>query len=80
MDKSLRSPVRATFSEYVLNEPAAGIHALWRREMNEGVRPPKVRSSDEEVIAYVAKTKGSIGYVSLSTHLPPTVRALVLVD
>ena len=80
VDQSLRSPVRATFSEYVLNEPAEGIHALWRRKMNEGVKPPKVRSSDAEVIDFVAKTQGSIGYVSLSTPLPPTVRALVLVD
>jgi ABC-type phosphate transport system substrate-binding protein len=80
VDQSLRSPVRATFSEYVLNEPLEGIHALWRRKINEGVRPPKVRSSDEEVIAFVAETKGSIGYVSLSTPLPPTVKALVLVD
>jgi hypothetical protein len=28
----------------------------------------------------VEQTKGSIGYVSLSTPLPPTVKALVLVD
>ncbi|MGD8894665.1 MAG: substrate-binding domain-containing protein [Acidobacteriota bacterium] len=80
VDQSLRSPVRATFSEYVLNEPTEGIHALWRRKINEGVSPPKVRSSDEEVIAFVEQTKGSIGYVSLSTPLPPTVKTLVLVD
>jgi hypothetical protein len=39
-----------------------------------------VKSSDEEVIAYVAKTKGSIGYVSPSASLPPTVRAVTIVD
>ena len=80
VDQSLRSPVRAQFSEYVLNESVEAIHELWRRKMSQGVRPPKVRSSDAEVIEYVASTKGSIGYVSLSTPLPPTVRVLTLVD
>jgi ABC-type phosphate transport system substrate-binding protein len=80
VDQSLRSPVRATFSEYVLNKPVDGIPALWHRKMIQGVTPPIVKSSDEEVIAYVAKTKGSIGYVSLSARLPTTVRAVSIVD
>jgi len=80
VDQSLRSPVRATFSEYVLNKPVDGVQALWHRKMIQGVRPPIVKSSDADVIAYVAKTSGSIGYVSLSAPLPATVRVVTVVD
>jgi hypothetical protein len=80
VDQSLRSPVRAMFSEYVLNKPVDGVQALWHRKIIQGVRPPLVKSSDEDVIAYVAKTKGSIGYVSLSVPLPTTVRKVTVTD
>jgi ABC-type phosphate transport system substrate-binding protein len=80
VDQSLRSPVRAAFTEYVLNKPVDGVPAIWHRKMIRGVRPPPVKSSDEDVIAYVAKTKGSIGYVSLSAPLPETVRTVTIVD
>jgi ABC-type phosphate transport system substrate-binding protein len=80
VDQSLRSPVRATFSEHVLQKPVDGIPAFWHRKMAQGVRPPIVKASDEEVIAYVAKTTGSIGYVSLSATLPETVRAVIILD
>jgi ABC-type phosphate transport system substrate-binding protein len=80
VDQSLRSPVRAAFTEYVLNTSVDGVQAIWHRKIVQGVRPPPVKSSDREVIAYVAKSKGSIGYVSLSTPLPPTVRAVTISD
>ncbi len=79
VDQSLRSKVRAAFSEHVLKKPVDGVQALWHRKMIQGVRPPIVKSSDEEVIGYVAETEGSIGYVSLSAPLPPTVRVLTIV-
>jgi ABC-type phosphate transport system substrate-binding protein len=80
IDQSLRSPVRAAFSEHVLKKPVDGVPAFWHRKIGQGVRPPIVKASDEEVIAHVAKTKGSIGYVSLSVSLPATVRAVTILD
>jgi len=35
-----------------------------------------VKVSDEEVLAYVAANAGAIGYVSSTTPLPETVKAI----
>jgi ABC-type phosphate transport system substrate-binding protein len=80
VDQSLQSEVRATFTEDVHNRPLEGIKALWHRKLMAGVRPPKVKSTDEEVIAFVAKTGGAIGYVATDTTLPETVRVVTIVD
>jgi len=48
----------------------------WQRKMSQGVTPPPVRTTDEEVVAYVARTPGAIGYVSSAVALPETVRAI----
>ena len=80
VDQSLSSAVRATFSNVVLETPIEGISALWHQRMRNGITPPPVKSSDEDVIAYVAKTKGAIGYVSLTTALPTTVRPVDIID
>jgi hypothetical protein len=39
-----------------------------------------VKATDAEVIAYVAKNSGAVGYVAAGTPLPPEVRTLSLVD
>ena len=41
-------------------------------------RPPLAKSTDEDVIAFVAGTPGGIGYVSAPAELPPTVREVAL--
>jgi ABC-type phosphate transport system substrate-binding protein len=48
--------------------------------MAAGVTPPMVKSSDEEIISFVASTPGSIGYVSADIALPDSVRAITIVD
>ena len=35
--------------------------------MSEGVTPPPVKPTDEDIIAFVASTQGAIGYVSSAT-------------
>ena len=80
VDQSFRSPVRAEFSELVLHKSTDGVQVLWNRKLAKGVMPPAVKSSDEEVVAYVAETEGAIGYVSLAAALPPTVKVLTIVD
>jgi ABC-type phosphate transport system substrate-binding protein len=76
VDQSLRSPVRAAFTEKILGEQIDGIEAFWARKIVQGVTPPMVKSSDEDVVAYVSETRGAIGYVSMETSLPSTVRTL----
>lgn len=76
VDQSLRSPVRAAFTEEVLGEQMEGIQSLWTRRIAQGVTPPRVKGSDQDIIDYVGKTKGAIGYVSTDVALPSTVRIL----
>jgi ABC-type phosphate transport system substrate-binding protein len=80
VDQSMKSPVRATFSNVVLETPVEGVSSLWHRKMIKGISPPPVKSSDEDVIAYVAKTRGGIGYVSAEAVLPSTVKPVSIID
>jgi len=54
----------------------------WQKQMFAAnpLRPPAVKGSDAEVIAFVAKTEGAVGYVSKATTLPPGVKALAVID
>jgi hypothetical protein len=80
VDQSMRSEIRASFSQVVLETPVEGVASLWHSKMIKGVMPPPVKSSDEDVIAYVAETKGAIGYVSAGTVLPETVKLIRIID
>jgi hypothetical protein len=48
--------------------------------MAASTRPPTVKGSEGEVLMYVAKTAGGVGYVSSGTALPPGVKAVTVVD
>jgi ABC-type phosphate transport system substrate-binding protein len=39
-----------------------------------------VKTSDEEIVAFVASTPGAIGYVSPDASLPDSVREVVVVN
>ena len=80
VDQSMRSPVRAAFTEQVLSRPFEGIQFYWGDMIRKGVAPPPVKESDADVIEYVARTRGAIGYVSLDAVVPDTVRTLSVVD
>ena len=83
VDQSGTSPVRKGFSESVLHMPVMGVVQYWGKQlvsMASSVRPPTVKGSDEEVMAYVAKTSGAVGYVANGTALPPGVKAVTIVD
>jgi ABC-type phosphate transport system substrate-binding protein len=80
VDQSMRSPVRAMFTEQVLSRPFDGIQFYWADRIRKGVAPPPVKESDAEVIEYVAKTKGAVGYVSLGVEVPSTVKTLSVID
>lgn len=81
VDQSLASPVRAAFSREVLEMEPRSVLTYWNRRMVEGKGlPPKVKTSDAEVVAFVASKTGGIGYVSESVELPAGVKVLEVID
>jgi len=80
VDQSFRSQVRQAFATDVHHRPLLELQIFWTRRMADGVTPPPVKQSDEEIVAYVARTPGAIGYVSAATPLPDTVREVAIVD
>lgn len=78
--QSMRSPVRALFTEQVLSRPLDGTQFYWADMIRKGVAPPPVKESDPEVIEYVARTNGAIGYVSLGVAVPGSVETLSVID
>lgn len=79
VDLSMRSPVRWTFSREILRLPS--VQSYWVSEMEAGrSKPPPVKTSDLEVIEFVAAQPGSIGYVSTASELPKSVKILRIVE
>jgi ABC-type phosphate transport system substrate-binding protein len=69
-DLSLGSPVRRRFSEEILQRPVAAVRAYWQQSIFSGRNvPPPELDSDEEVVSYVMKYAGAVGYVSGSASL-----------
>lgn len=80
VDQSVRSSVRKSFCGDVLDQGIVEVQLYWQRRMSSGVTPPPVKTSDEEVVAFVASTPGAIGYVSPAAVLPESVKAIQLTD
>ena len=80
VDQSMSSPVRVGFTEAVLGMPISKVQNFWNDEIKKGIKPPPVKSSDQDVIAYVASTRGAIGYVSAGAAVPDTVKTMQIVD
>ena len=79
VDQSSRSAVREAFSRGVLRQPLPAVESYWRRQIASGrALPPPVKTSDAEVLAYVASTPGAVGYVSGGLNLTPGVKPLRL--
>jgi ABC-type phosphate transport system substrate-binding protein len=80
VDHSMSSPLRAAFSEAVLQIPVAGVRRLWQGKISEGVEPPPVKASDQAVLDYVKSTKGAIGYVSVDLPVPADVKTMAVIE
>lgn len=78
VDLSTTSPVRQAFSARILGMSVDAVKHHWLRKIAAGQRPPLSKSSDEEVIAFVAGQRGGVGYVSVATPVPPTVREVTV--
>lgn len=79
VDQSIQSAVRRSFSFDVLQQSIVEVQVYWQRRITAGQVPPPVKTSDEEVVAFVASTPGGIGYVSATTTLPDTIREIAVV-
>jgi ABC-type phosphate transport system substrate-binding protein len=80
VDQSVKAPIRGVFSNRVLGLPLMDVQIYWQRKMSVGLTPPPVKTSDEDVIAFVGSTPGAIGYVSASAALPETVKAIEIIN
>jgi len=74
------SPLRETFSRLVLGQSTRDLAEYWKDLYFHGTQPPPVLDSEEAVLLYVTRTRGGIGYVSLSflsrVSLPSSVRVV----
>ena len=82
VDQSGTSAVRKAFCDAVLGMPVGTAVQYWQKQMfgANPLRPPAVKASDAEVIAFVEKTEGAVGYVSKTAVLPAGVKAIAVFD
>ena len=81
VDQKDASPVRKEFLSVVMGKDAAAMNAYWQSQLFVGrTTPPPVKGSDADVIAFVAASKGAIGYVASGASLPGTVKAITIGD
>lgn len=77
VDQKDASPARREFLSAVMGKDPAAMAAYWQSQLFVGrTTPPPVKGSDADVIAFVAGSKGAIGYVSAGIPLPETVKAI----
>ena len=69
-DQSPSAPPRRPFSDEVLHKTVAEVKSYWQQAIFAGrdVPPPEL-GSDEDVVKYVLKHEGAIGYVSGTASL-----------
>ena len=65
VDRTASSPVRRAFSEEVLNRSVEAVKGYWQQRIFSGrdVPPPELET-DDDVVSYVLKYDGAVGYVS----------------
>ena len=70
VDQARNAQVRKQFSEQVLGRTVSAVRTYWNRLVfsGRGVPPPEL-ATDDDVVKYVAKNRGAIGYVMGSVNL-----------
>jgi ABC-type phosphate transport system substrate-binding protein len=70
VDLAPTSPVRRHFSQEVLRRPVEAVRIFWQQRIFSGrdLPPPEV-GNDAEVIKFVLRDRGAIGYVSAGAAL-----------
>jgi ABC-type phosphate transport system substrate-binding protein len=69
-DQTAESAVRRRFCDEVIGRPLEAVRSYWQQQVFSGrdVPPPEL-DGDEEVVRYVQKHPGAIGYVSLAADV-----------
>jgi ABC-type phosphate transport system substrate-binding protein len=73
VDLGPKSDTRARFSEEILERSVAAVRNYWRQSVFSGrdVPPPEF-DSESDIVAYVSRNPGAIGYVSAATNVNGT--------
>jgi ABC-type phosphate transport system substrate-binding protein len=81
VDLAESSRIREVFSQRILRRHTQEVEKLWQAAIFSGrdIPPPK-KATDAEIVAFVARYPGAIGYVSRTIPLPPTVKVLQIED
>lgn len=79
VDQPGRSALRESFSREIHEKSTAFVSRYWQRLIfaGRGIPPPEL-PSDDEVIAFVAKNRGAIGYVSIGVELDDGVKVIAV--
>lgn len=79
VDRDVAAASRIAFSRSMLAKEVAWVKSYWQRQLFSGRdTPPPELDSDRDVLEYVAKNVGAIGYVSPATSLGTGVKALAI--
>lgn len=69
VDRGPRTPVRYSFSETLLDKTVFEVKSYWQRMIFSGREvPPPELDTEDEIISYVLRNPGAIGYVSTSAR------------
>jgi hypothetical protein len=80
VEQRMSSRIRAVFAEQVHRRSAAAVSAYWQQQIFSGrAVPPPERSTNREIVDYVAASIDAIGYVAPGTALGPDVKAMRVV-
>lgn len=77
VDQRPEAPARQAFSRVVLQKEPPAVEAYWSKLIFSGMGIPPIKlASSAEVVSFVGKNVGSIGYVSSDTKLDGAVKRL----
>jgi ABC-type phosphate transport system substrate-binding protein len=70
VDQRADSPIRASFTVAVMRRSVEAVKTYWQQAVFSGrdIPPPELES-DEDVVRYVLRNPGAVGYVSGTTDL-----------
>ena len=79
IDLKIGSDIRESFSTQIHGKSPKQVKSYWRKQMFAGKSvPPPEAKSDADVLRYVAKRTGAIGYVATDTELVEGTREIKL--
>ena len=79
VDLEAKSPIRKVFTKSVHGKSVTAIKSFWQRMIFSGrASPPPAVTSDLEVLDYVRRHPGAVGYVAVETPLGQEIKILPL--